>query len=76
VPAGQVDAEVRCPFEELSLGAPEAIARTKSLTRAESLRSALEAMQQLSSRTFATGEGREGVRAFVENRPLSWVSGQ
>ena len=39
-----------------------------------SLEEAFEWTSQLSAELFAGDEGREGMRAFVEKRPPSWVS--
>jgi methylglutaconyl-CoA hydratase len=77
VPAESVDAEVARYAEMLQLGAPGALAATKALLRGPSTRTMaddLAAMTSFSAERFASEEGQEGIRAFVEKRPPSWVS--
>lgn len=73
VPAERLDAEVARYVELLRLGAPGALAATKALMHRPELDTALAAMQQLSARHFASAEGQEGMAAFAEKRPPSWV---
>jgi methylglutaconyl-CoA hydratase len=71
VPAHQLDAEVDHRIGMLVQGAPEALALTKQLLRAPAPDFA--AMLELSAARFASAEGQEGIRAFAEKRPPSWV---
>jgi methylglutaconyl-CoA hydratase len=71
VPAHQLDAEVDQRIGMLIKGAPEALALTKQLLRAPAPDFA--AMLELSAARFASAEGQEGIRAFAEKRPPSWV---
>jgi methylglutaconyl-CoA hydratase len=76
VPADRLDAEVDRYVGMLRLGAPGALAATKALLRdppGPDLAAAFAAMQELSARHFASAEGQEGMTAFAEKRPPSWV---
>lgn len=76
VPADALDAEVDRFAGMLTLGGPEALAATKLLLTAgtaESFGTALSAATELSARHFASAEGQEGIAAFAEKRPASWV---
>jgi methylglutaconyl-CoA hydratase len=76
VPADQLDEEVRRYTSMLALGAPGALAATKNMlrmTRPESMQDDLAQMLELSARHFGSEEGREGMAAFLEKRPASWV---
>jgi methylglutaconyl-CoA hydratase len=73
---GELDAAVAGVVDALLRGAPGALAATKRLTRtvpAMSFGDGLAAMTELSARTFAGPEGREGIAAFAERRPPAWV---
>ncbi len=77
VPADRLDTEVDEIVSDLMLGGPQALAACKALTRnvpTMSREEAFEWTSQLSAELFAGDEGREGMRAFVEKRPPSWVS--
>jgi len=77
VPAEALDAEVLRYAEMLRLGAPSALAATKELLRGPASRTMgenLAAMTELSAARFASEEGQEGIRAFVEKRPPSWAA--
>jgi methylglutaconyl-CoA hydratase len=76
VPAEQLDDEVRRYTEMLALGAPNALAATKTMLRAprpESMQQDLAEMLELSGRHFTSEEGKEGMAAFLEKRKPSWV---
>ncbi|MPZ87184.1 MAG: enoyl-CoA hydratase [Nitriliruptorales bacterium] len=77
VPDDELDAEIDRYVKMLLLGAPGAQADIKkitetvpSLTRDEAFRSMLE----LSLARFASEEGVEGMRAFLEKRKPRWVT--
>ncbi|MGH3815802.1 MAG: enoyl-CoA hydratase-related protein [Pseudonocardiaceae bacterium] len=73
VPADQLDAEVDRYTGMLVKGGPEALALTKQLLRAPTMAQDLAAMLELSAARFASAEGQEGIRAFTEKRPPSWI---
>jgi methylglutaconyl-CoA hydratase len=76
VPADRLDAEVERYTAMLALGAPNALAATKQMLRAPrpaSMADDLAEMSALSARYFGSDEGREGMAAFLEKRPPSWV---
>jgi methylglutaconyl-CoA hydratase len=76
VPADGLDAEVRRYTSMLALGAPGALAATKTMLRSprpESMAEDLQQMLELSARHFSSEEGREGMTAFLEKRRPSWV---
>jgi methylglutaconyl-CoA hydratase len=77
VPAADLDAAVRSHVSALLRGAPGALAGAKELLRrgAGSIRDELAELTATSVRYFTSDEGREGVRAFGEKRPPSWVPG-
>ena len=60
----------------LGKGAPKALARTKELlagSTADGMGARFEAMLELSAGFFAAPEAQEGMTAFAEKRPASWV---
>ena len=71
VPDEELDAEVARYAGMLAQGAPGALAATKELLAAPS--SDYAAMAALSASRFASAEGQEGMAAFREKRPASWV---
>jgi methylglutaconyl-CoA hydratase len=76
VPADALDAEVGRYVEALRLGAPGALAATKALLgreRPAALDAQFAEMLELSALHFAGAEGQEGIRAFGEKRPPTWV---
>ena len=76
VPADQLDAEVTRYTGMLLQGGPQALALTKQLLRRSSeptMAHDFAAMLELSAARFASAEGQEGIRAFAEKRPASWV---
>jgi methylglutaconyl-CoA hydratase len=76
VPDEDLDAEVDRYVDMLVRGAPGALAGTKRMLRrppAESMDADFAAMAALSAEHFAGDEGREGMAAFAEKRPASWI---
>ncbi|MGH3784517.1 MAG: enoyl-CoA hydratase-related protein [Pseudonocardiaceae bacterium] len=73
VPADQLDAEVSRFTGMLVKGSPEALSLTKQLLRARTMAQDFPAMLELSAAQFASAQGQEGIRAFTEKRPPSWV---
>jgi methylglutaconyl-CoA hydratase len=76
VPADGLDAEVDRYTSMLALGGPTALAATKDMlrrARAADLADDFGDMLELSAGFFASTEGQEGIRAFAEKRPPSWV---
>ena len=76
VPADQLDTEVNRYTGMLVQGGPQALALTKQLLRrgsAPTMARDFAAMLELSAARFASAEGQEGIRAFAEKRPASWV---
>lgn len=61
---------------KLRLGGPQALAATKRLLgtqEREARRASFVAMAALSGQLFGSDEASEGMRAFAEKRPPSWV---
>ncbi|WP_049577102.1 enoyl-CoA hydratase-related protein [Nonomuraea sp. SBT364] len=76
VPEEELDATVAHYAGMLVKGGPEALAITKRLVRevpALSFEEGLRRMTELSAERFTSAEGREGIAAFAEKRPPSWV---
>ncbi|MGH3944786.1 MAG: enoyl-CoA hydratase-related protein [Pseudonocardiaceae bacterium] len=73
VPAGQLDAEIDRYTGMLVKGGPEALALTKLLLRPPTMAQDFAAMLELSAARFASAEAQEGIRAFTEKRPPSWI---
>lgn len=76
VPADQLDAEVNRYIGMLLKGGPQALALTKQLLHRScgpTMVHDFAAMLELSAARFASAEGREGIRAFAEKRPASWI---
>src|SRR5689334_16778075 len=76
VEAEGLDAAVTAYTESLVRGGPLALAGTKQLLRrrpAETVRADLAELSERSAGYFRSAEGREGVAAFREKRPASWV---
>jgi methylglutaconyl-CoA hydratase len=71
-----LDAEVDRYLEMLKLGGPNALAAIKPMLKTVRERApAFPEMALLSTRTFASDEGQEGMRSFAEKRKPSWVAG-
>ena len=76
VPAEELDGAVAGYCDALVRGGPAALAGTKELLRrtpAGDVRADLAALSERSAGYFKSDEGREGVAAFREKRPASWV---
>lgn len=76
VPAEGLDAAVAAFCDALVLGGPLALAGAKQLLRrtpAASVRAELAGLSERSGGYFRSSEGVEGVTAFREKRPPSWV---
>ena len=76
VPADGLAGEVTRYARMLLLGGPTALAATKAMLREPKpagLDEAFAAMLGMSAEFFASPEGQEGIRAFAEKRPASWV---
>jgi methylglutaconyl-CoA hydratase len=76
VPADELDAEVARYTGMLALGGPIALAATKEMLRQPKptdLPTAFAEMLTQSAAFFASEEGQEGIRAFAQKRPPSWV---
>jgi methylglutaconyl-CoA hydratase len=73
VPAEQLDAEVDRYTSMLVKGGPQALTLTKQLLQRAHAAPDFAAMLDLSAARFASAEGQEGIRAFTEKRPASWV---
>lgn len=75
--AGQdVDAVLAPYLDALRKASPQGLAQTKRLVTADVLRvfdRDADAMAELSARLFGSAEAQEGMRAFLERRPPSWV---
>jgi len=77
VPVADLDATVDGFVTDLLAGGPGALAATKQLlTRVPTLsvEDAFIWTAELSAELFRTDEAREGMRAFLEKRPSSWVT--
>lgn len=76
VPDGELDATVDGLVELLVRGAPGALALVKRLVRelpGDSLQDDFRRMAAVSAEQFTSAEAREGIAAFLEKRPPSWV---
>jgi len=76
VPVGRLDEEVDAVVGDLLAGGPDAIAATKQLAAVVPglpEEEAFEWTAALSARLFAGDEAREGITAYLEKRPASWV---
>ncbi|MBU2669748.1 enoyl-CoA hydratase/isomerase family protein [Actinoplanes bogorensis] len=73
VPAEDLDDAVRRYCASLVLGGPLALAGTKQLLRRTPIRAELSELSARSAGYFRSAEGREGMTAFREKRPASWV---
>ena len=76
--ADDVDAAVAALAAELGRGSPQGLAASKALTTAAVLATFDRDAERLSvesARLFVSDEAREGMLAFLQKRPPSWVPG-
>jgi methylglutaconyl-CoA hydratase len=76
VPAAELDDAVTELLHELVAGGPQGLAASKQLLRdvpAMGRGQAFEHTQALSAELFSSPEAAEGIAAFREKRPASWV---
>jgi methylglutaconyl-CoA hydratase len=76
VPLDELDAHIEAIVNDLLAGEPNALAAVKLLTSSVPVMSQEEAFAwtaELSATLFASDEAKEGMRAFLEKRPASWV---
>ena len=76
VSAQHIDERVRLVVDDLLAGEPAALAAAKQLTMSVPTMTVDEAFtrtSELSAALFASDPAREGVAAFLEKRPASWV---
>jgi enoyl-CoA hydratase len=78
VAAADVDASVASLVADIGRGSPQGLAASKALTTAAVLDGFDRDAERLgaeSARLFVSDEAREGMLAFLQKRPPSWVSG-
>lgn len=76
VPRDQLDAEIDAIIADLLAASPDALATAKQVLNdvpTMSTAGAFAWTSQLSAQLFETSEAREGMTAFLERRPASWV---
>ena len=76
--ADDVDASVASLVADIGRGSPQGLAASKALTTAAVLDGFDRDAERLgaeSARLFVSDEAREGMLAFLQKRPPSWVSG-
>ena len=76
--AEDVESAVSALTAEISKGSPQGLATSKALTTASILRrfdKDAEALTRQSAQLFVSDEAREGMMAFLQKRPPSWVTG-
>lgn len=75
VAEGELDDTVGRYVAALAKGGPQALAATKAMLSggADNLETRFAEMTSLSASFFASTEAQEGIRAFAEKRPASWV---
>ncbi len=77
VPADRLDAEVDAVVADLLLGGPEALKAGKKILAqvpGMAVDDAFQWTKKFSGEMFRSDEAREGIAAFLEKRPPSWVS--
>ena len=76
VPADGLDAAVTALTEQIRAGGPEAVANTKELLRRVPTMDRTDAFAwtaEKSAGLFSSEEAREGMTAFLQKRPPSWL---
>ena len=76
VPADGLDAAVSTLTEQIRAGGPEAVANTKELLRRVPTMDRTDAFAwtaEKSAALFSSEEAREGMTAFLQKRPPSWL---
>jgi enoyl-CoA hydratase len=77
VAADDVDAAVAALVADVGKGSPQGLAASKALTTAavlEGFDRDAERLTEESARLFVSDEAREGMLAFLQKRPPSWVT--
>ena len=77
VAADDVDAELAALLADIGRGSPQGLAASKALTTAavlEGFDRDAERLSAESARLFVSDEAREGMTAFLEKRPPSWIA--
>ena len=77
VPADEIDSVVQEIVSDIKAGGPEAIAAAKQLTLKVPYMQVDEAFawtSELSSNLFKSKEAQEGMRAYLDKRPPSWMN--
>lgn len=78
IAADDVEAKVAEVTAELGKGSPQGLRESKALTTAailDGFDKRAHALGEQSARLFASDEAREGMLAFLQKRPPTWVSG-
>ncbi|WP_454791824.1 enoyl-CoA hydratase family protein [Mycolicibacterium lutetiense] len=78
VAADDVESTVAALAGEIAKGSPQGLATSKALTTAGILRgfdADAETLTRQSAQLFVSDEAREGMMAFLQKRPPSWVIG-
>ena len=76
VPEDEIDSVVQEIVSDIKAGGPEAIAAAKQLTLKVPYMQIDEAFawtSELSSNLFKSEEAQEGMRAYLDKRPPSWM---
>lgn len=76
--ADDVESAVAALAAEITKGSPQGLATSKALTTASILRGFdrdAEDLTRQSAQLFVSDEAREGMMAFLQKRPPSWVTG-
>jgi methylglutaconyl-CoA hydratase len=77
VPANEIDSAVQEVVSDIKAGGPEAIAAAKQLilrVPQMQLDEAFNWTSELSSNLFKSEEAQEGMKAYLDKRPPSWMN--
>ena len=77
VPANEIDSAVQEVVSDIKAGGPEAIAAAKQLilrVPQMQLDEAFNWTSELSSNLFRSEEAKEGMKAYLDKRPPSWMN--